>query len=160
MTEKLNKNQIKRMTREKVKTLFTQEGCQIYQKTAGSVSYETIGLEGSDQRIGALYGSRGGACALWVKEDAWNLIKESGVINSESQHTVQDVSMFARGFQWAIHFSDCDEPAITDVVKACVATGQIRWDATQDRRAIESRRADERVVREAAMAEKRTDPWA
>ena len=67
MTEKLNKNQIKKLTREKVKQLFTEQGCSIYEKTAGSVSYETIGIGDSDQRIGALYGSRGGACALWVK---------------------------------------------------------------------------------------------
>lgn len=159
MTEKLNKNQIKKMTRDLVKKSFQDKGCTIFLKTAGSVSYETVGLNGSDQRIGALYGSRGGACALWVKEDAWNAIKESGVITPET-HTVQDVSMFARGFQWAIHFKDHVDPAIETVITACVATGQIRWEQTQERRAVEIRRANERVVREVNMAEKRSDPWA
>jgi hypothetical protein len=159
MTEKLNKNQIKKLTRNKVKDAFTSKGCTIFKKTAGSVSYETIGLSGSDQRIGALYGSRGGACALWVKDDAWNVIKESGIVSPQT-HTVQDVSMFARGFQWAIHFKDHNDSAIETVILACVSTGQIRWDATQERRAVEQRRASERVVREAAMSEKRSDPWA
>ncbi len=160
MTEKLNKNQIKKLTRDKVKMTFTQQGCTVFRKTAGSVSYETIGLNGSDQRIGALYGSRGGACALWVKEDAWNAIKESGAITHDSEHTVQDVSMFARGYQWAIHFKHHEDPAINTVVMACVSTGKIRWESTKERRAVEERRANERVVRELQMAEKRSDPWA
>jgi hypothetical protein len=161
---KLTKNEIKQKTRSMLRMLFDAQGCEIHEKQAGSVQYEAIGMVGSDQRIAAIYGSRGGACALWVKDATWQELRKSypeTIRNIQSSGTrVQDVSMFARGFQWAIHFTGTEDPWIVPVVAATVNQGQIRWNKAVDRRATEQRRADERKDREAEMAEKRKDPFA
>ena len=154
---KIAKNELKRMTKAKVADLFMENGCSIDTMEAGSVKYEAIALAGSDQRIGAIYGSRGGACALWLKDEAWKRVK--GELDPE-QTKVVDVKMFGRGFQWAIHFNGPDDPAIEPTVKAAVDAGNARWTRTKTRRATEERRARERVIREAKMAEQRQDPWA
>jgi hypothetical protein len=161
---KRTKNEIKQETRMMLRTLFTASGCEIHEKQAGSVQYEAIGISGSDQRIAAIYGSRGGACALWVKDATWMELRKlypETIRNIQSTGTrVQDVSMFARGFQWAIHFTGTEDPWIAPAVAATVNQGEIRWDKAVNRRATEQRRADERKDREAKMAEKRKDPFA
>jgi len=156
---KLSKNEIKQATRSLIRTLFEAAKCEIHEKAAGSVNYEAVAIAGSDQRIAAIYGSRGGACALWVKDATWTRLKQ---IHGEDARDmrVQDVSMFARGFQWAIHFDGPDDQWIPSVIAATVTEGTARWEKALDRRATEKRRADERELREAKMAAKRRDPFA
>jgi len=154
---KLSKNELKQATRSILRSLFKQAGCDIHEKAAGSVTYETVGITGSDQRIAAIYGSRGGACALWVKDATWTRLKEN---HDCRQMRVQDVSMFARGFQWAIHFDGPDDSWIAPVVASTIIEGTKRWEKALDRRATEKRRSDDRERREAKMAAKRKDPFA
>lgn len=164
MAQKMSKNEIKQATRQKIRDFFNTNGCTIDEKKAGSVDYEAIGISGSNQRIGAIYGSRGGACAIWVKEEVWESLQADSryihLFSKESGRKVTDVKMFARGFQWAIHFSGLDDDAIIPVCEAALNVGSGRWERTQKRRATELRRATERVEREAKMAEKRRDPWS
>jgi len=160
----MTKNEIKQATRQKIRDYFLANGCTIDEKKAGSVDYEAIGISGSNQRIGAIYGSRGGACAIWVKEEVWEALLANHALahlfSKESDRKVTDVKMFARGFQWAIHFSGLEDEAIIPVCEAALRVGSGRWERTQKRRATELRRATERVEREAKMAEKRRDPWS
>ena len=156
---KQSKNEMKQATRSLLRTLFESAGCEIHEKAAGSVNYEAIGIAGSDQRIGAIYGSRGGACALWVKDATWSRLKTLHP-DKVREMRVQDVSMFARGFQWAIHFDGPEDAWIAPAVAATVEHGRLRWEKALERRATEKRRADDRERREAKMAAKRRDPFA
>ena len=94
---------------------------------------------------------------MWVKESAWDLIKDD---LDPDEVRVEDVVMFGRGFQWAIHFDHPDDPLIDKAVEASVEAGKERWERAQKRRADDKRRAEARAERDAKMAERRRDPFA
>mgnify|MGYP003631294603 CR=1 FL=1 len=156
MTE-YTRAEIKTMTKAAIKDAFEIHGCTFDSKTAGAVKYTAISLNGSYQRIAAIYGSQGGGASLWIKEAAWDIIKPKV---SEGELTIDDVDLTKRGFQWAIHFDNPNDPMINTIVEAVVEAGQIRWHRAQKRRADDARRADARVIREASMAERKRNPFA
>ena len=156
MTE-YTKAEIKTMTKASIMTAFDRYGCTYDEKTAGAVKYTAISLTGSYQRIAAIYGSQGGGASIWIKEAAWELIRPSV---SEGDLRVDDVDLTKRGFQWAIHFDNPNDPHINTVVDATIEVGQIRWVRAQKRREDDARRAAQRIVREADMAERKRNPFA
>jgi len=155
--EAIPKMKLKQLTRESILDSFLLRGCTVENKKSGAVKYSAISLDDSDQRLAAVYGSRGGAAALWVKESAWDLIKDD---LDPDEVRVEDVVMFGRGFQWAIHFDHPDDPLIDKAVEASVEAGKERWERAQKRRADDKRRAEARAERDAKMAERRRDPFA
>lgn len=155
--EAIPKMKLKEMTRSSILSAFQLNGCKTENKKSGAVKYTAISLPESDQRLAAIYGSRGGAAALWMKDGAWQLIKED--VDPDNVR-VEDVDLFGRGFQWAIHFDHPDDPLIVKAVEASVAAGKDRWDRATKRRADDKRRAEARTERELKMAERRRDPFA
>jgi hypothetical protein len=151
-----NKNDLKREIRATISTLFEDGGCTIEEKTAGQ-KYLAVSLENSTQRIAAIYGSLGGGASLWLKQAAWDEILPN---TDQNRDRVEDVSDFRRGFQWAFHFDDPDDPMIQQAVTACINTGTDRWNKTQLRREADARRAKARAEREAKRAATKKDPWA
>ena len=156
--EAIPKMKLKELTRESILDSFLISGCMTENKKSGAVKYTAISLPDSDQRLAAIYGSRGGAASLWMKDEAWCRIK--GDIMDPDSVRVEDVDLFGRGFQWAIHFDHPDDPLIMKAVKASVEVGKERWERAQKRRSDDQRRAEARAEREAAMAERRRDPFA
>ena len=154
--EKIGKRAMKRMTKELLKEKFTSSGCGLVERSAGAVNY--IGVQvGEGQNCAAIYGSKNRACSVWVKEDAFELLKDK---LGKDTHVVEDVSMFRRGFQWSIHVNDVNDPIIEDLVNVCIETGSTRFEKTSARRDLEARRASERGERKAKMDAKRRDPWS
>ena len=151
------KAEIKAMTKTAIMNAFESHGCVGDDKRAGAVKYTAISLDGSYQRIAAIYGSAGGGASIWIKEDAWSIIRPTV---SADDIRIDDVDLTKRGFQWAIHFDNPNDPVIQGVVDACVDVGKVRWDRAQKRRADDARRAEARVEREARMAERKRNPFA
>jgi len=151
------KAEIKAMTKTAIMNAFTAHDCVGDDKRAGAVKYTAISLNGSYQRIAAIYGSAGGGASIWIKEDAWEIIKPNV---SPDDIRIEDVDLTKRGFQWAIHFDDPNDNLIQTVVDACVDVGKVRWDRAQKRRADDARRAKVRAEREARMAERKRNPFA
>jgi hypothetical protein len=153
---KIGKRAMKRMTKELIMKRFTDTGCGLVERSAGAVNY--IGVQvGEGQNCAAIYGSKNRACSVWVKEDAFEMLKEK--LSAET-HVVEDVSMFRRGFQWSIHVNDVNDPIIDALVDVCIETGSARFEKTHARRELEARRASERGARKARMDAKRRDPFA
>ena len=150
-----SKNDLKREIRTRISELFESHDCTIEEKKAGQ-TYLAVSLKDSTQRIGAIYGSLGGGASLWMKQAAWDVLK--GYTDRDNDR-VEDVSDFRRGFQWAIHFDDPDDPLVGMAVSACVQSGQARWEKTLKRRADDARRAKARAEREAKRAANKKDPW-
>jgi len=151
------KAEIKAMTKTAIMSAFHAHDCVGDDKRAGAVKYTAISLDGSYQRIAAIYGSAGGGASIWIKEDAWSIIRPTV---SAGDIRIDDVDLTKRGFQWAIHFDNPNDPVIQVVVDACVDVGKVRWDRAQKRRADDARRAEARVEREARMAERKRNPFA
>lgn len=151
------KAEIKTMTKASIMDAFTEHGCTFDEKTAGAVKYTAISLMGSYQRIAAIYGSQGGGASVWIKEAAWDKIRPQV---SEGDIRVDDVDLTKRGFQWAIHFDNPNDPHIKMVVDAVVEVGQVRWARAVKRREDDVRRAAARKIREAEMAERKRNPFA
>ena len=157
IVDRLSKAEIKTLTREHIMDSFLLRGCMAEQKKAGAVQYTAISLKGSDKRLAAIYGSRGGAASLWIKEDAWERLKpdyEPGDIR------IEDVSLFQRGFQWAIHFNDHHDTNIEKIVDVAVQVGKERWDRSVKRREDDERRAKARIEKKKEMASRKKDPFA
>jgi len=156
MTE-YTKAEIKTMTKASIIDAFDKYGCTFDEKTAGAVKYTAISLMGSYQRIAAIYGSQGGGASIWIKESAWEQIRPQV---SEGNIRVDDVDLTKRGFQWAIHFDNPNDPHIQMIVDAVVEVGEIRWARAKKRKEDDARRAEQRIVREADMAERKRNPFA
>ena len=154
---KIARKQMKALTREAIEDAFVARGCTTEQKTAGAVKYTPISLAGSDQRLAAIYGSKGGAASVWIKEETWTALRAHV---TPATCRVEDVDLFGRGFQWAVHFNSHDDPLIQTVADIAVECGKARWESAQARRAADARRAVVRAEREAEMAKRKRDPFA
>tara|TARA_R110000744_G_scaffold1725_1_gene6178 strand:+ start:4799 stop:5278 length:480 start_codon:yes stop_codon:yes gene_type:complete len=150
------KAEIKKETKNRIIELFKSENCEIEERRTGSITYHAISIAGSDQRIAAIYGSLGGAASLWIKKDAWEIVAPTLDKNSVR---VEDVDLFRRGFQWAVHFDGRDDVSLEPVVMATVEAGRVRWNRALTRRANDSRRAQVRAEKKAEMDAKRNDAW-
>jgi hypothetical protein len=128
-----SKSQIKKETKSKIIELYKSLGCEVEERKTGSISYHAFSILGSDQRIAAMYGSLGGAASLWIKKDAWSIVAPSLDRNTTR---VEDVDLFRRGFQWAVHFTNQDDEALEPVVRASVEAGTVRWNRAIKRRGV------------------------
>tara|TARA_R110002050_G_scaffold7274_8_gene28472 strand:+ start:3709 stop:4188 length:480 start_codon:yes stop_codon:yes gene_type:complete len=151
-----SKSQIKKDTKSKIIELYESLGCDIDERKTGSIKYHAISIGGSDQRIAAIYGSLGGAASLWIKKDAWDLVAPN---LDRASTRVEDVDLFRRGFQWAVHFHDQYDNALEPVVQASFEAGQTRWNRALKRRADDARRMKVRADKKAEMDAKRNDAW-
>jgi len=151
-----SKSQIKKETKMKIIELYKSLGCEVEERKTGSISYHAFSLQGSDQRIAAMYGSLGGAASLWIKKDAWAIVAPN--LDRDSTR-VEDVDLFRRGFQWAVHFMSQDDKALEPVVRASVEAGKVRWTRAVKRRADDARRKEARAIKKAEMDSKRNDAW-
>lgn len=147
----------KQAVRNAIIDLYLESGCEAHDKNAGAVNYTTLGLRGSPQRIGAVYGSRGGGASLWIKEDVFQQVKPE--LNPDEVR-IEDVDLTRRGFQWAFHFDDPNDPIIELVVRTSIELGLVRWEKTLKRREDEKRRAEKRAIKEAEMAQRKRNPFA
>ena len=148
---------LKQTTREVIAQVFKDRGCSVENKRAGAVKYSPISIKGSDQRCAAIYGSKGGAASLWIKEEAWLRLKPK--MNRRTAR-VEDVDLFGRGFQWAVHFDDPDDPTIVVAAEIAMEVGRERWERAKTRRANDARRKKARILREAEIAKRKRDPFA
>ena len=153
----LSKNQIKKLTKEACIRAFVERGCIADPKTAGGMKYVPISLSGSTQRIAAIYGSRGGGASIWVKEEVFAMVRHE---LDPDMVKVEDVDLFKRGFQWAIHFNGPSDPVIQIIAHAAVEHGQERLERAIKRQADEERRAATRKQREEERRLNRRNPWA
>ena len=154
---------IKRETKTKIIDAYRDVNCSVDEKRTGSITYHAISLADSDQRIAAIYGSLGGAASLWIKEGAWEILRDSiedAFPDGIDREQIQDVDLFRRGYQWAVHFQGPDDPMIPLTIKATIEAGSARWERAQKRRADDARRAAARAQKKAEMDEKRRDPFA
>ncbi len=153
----IDKMTMKAMTRKAIEDAFVARGCTTSQKTAGAVKYTPISFGESDQRLAAIYGSKGGAASVWIKEETWTRLRPH--VNPDNIR-VEDVDLFGRGFQWAVHFDHHDDPLILHLADIAVECGTERWERAKMRREADSRRESIRAEREAEMAERKRDPFA
>ena len=160
-TPKLTKNQVKEKTRERIVNLFEAQSATVESHSAGAVNYLSVSVMDSDQNCAAVYGSRGKAASLWMKEPAWLLLRKSltdaGIGVSDIK--VEDVDLFRRGFQWAVHFDSPDDAHLAWAVDCCVQAGEERWARKQERLKKEQAAKVRRLAKEAEMAEKRRSAW-
>ena len=154
---KIDRMTMKTMTRDAIENAFLMRGCTTSQKTAGAVKYTPISLADSDQRLAAIYGSKGGAASVWIKEETWARLRPQ--VNPDEVR-VEDVDLFGRGFQWAVHFDYYDDPLISLLADIAVECGQERWERAKMRREADARRESLRAEREAEMAKRKRDPFA
>lgn len=152
----MKKADLKRATRERIIDQYEANDCSVDEKKAG-VTYYAVSVAGSNQRIAAIYGSLGGGASIWVKESAFQSIKDKLNPNVTK---VEDVDLFKRGFQWAIHFDSPTDPIIDIVVNATIDIGRSRWEKTLARREADKRRAEKRAKKDAEMAQRKRDPWS
>lgn len=148
------KRALKKMTRERLIREFTDAGMIVEDAQAGSITYQTVKFSGEDKQVvAAIYGSLNGCASLWMKENAFALVK-AGL---PEDTVVEDVDPFRRGFQWAVHFNSPEDQNITPCVEATIEAGRVRLTKTLKRRAEDERRAATRAEREAKKAETRRD---
>ena len=154
------KRELKKQTKANIAQAFQDTGIRrdmpihVELKKAGSVDYQVVKFLGEDrQAVAAIYGSLKYCAAIWVKEDAFMRIK--AMLPDDA--TVEDVSPFRRGFQWAIHIKSPSSVLISMIAEACTQAGADRLSRTQDRRELEASRAEKREARETKKAEERRD---
>jgi len=151
----IGKRELKRMTRTKIQSELEAHGLECENMKAGSIEYTVARFDGEpNQIVAAIYGSIKGCASLWMKESAFQQVKP---ILLKHDAVVEDVAMFRRGFQWAVHFDKPDSQLIMPCVEATVNAGRERLNKTITRRKADERRATERVAREAKMAERKRD---
>lgn len=124
---------------------------------AGSINYTVARFKDEpNQIVAAIYGSIKDCASIWLKEAAFQELKPE-LLASHSEHTIEDVSLFRRGFQWSVHIKSPDDPLIMKVVDKAVLHGQARLNKTVKRREEDLRRDNARQIREAEMAERKKD---
>jgi len=156
-----SKNALKQQTRERLTTLFKNAGMTIENHSAGAVNYISVSIPSSGQNCAAVYGSRGGAASLWMKQDAWELLRdEVNAAGIAESLRIEDVDLFRRGFQWAVHFNSPSDSHLEMAVNACVESGKERWRLTQERWAKEKAALAKRHEKEKEIASRRRDPFA
>jgi hypothetical protein len=154
-----SKNEMKAQTRQRMVGMFESRGLIVESHSAGAVNYLSISVPDSDQNCGAIYGSRGKAASLWMKEPAWVALRDMLTDEQKDSIKVEDVDLFRRGFQWAVHFETPDDSHLELAVKACVEAGVTRWENKKVRVAKQSAAKERRIAKEAEMAEKRRSPF-
>ena len=145
---------MKRMCRTNIRDALESKGLKCEDMTAGSIKYTVARYPHEENQIvAAIYGSIKGCASLWMKEAAFAQIKES----LPDDTIVEDVALFRRGFQWAVHFESHLDDRIELCVAASIDAGNIRLKKTETRRADDVRREQNRAEREAKMAERKRD---
>jgi len=151
------KRELKRMTRARIQKELEAHGLECEEMTAGSIKYTVARfMNEPNQIVAAIYGSIKDCASIWVKEAAFQELKPE-LLSSHPEATVEDVSLFRRGFQWSVHIKSPDDPLIMKVIDKAVLHGQDRLNKTIKRRAEDTRREQARAEREAAMAERKRD---
>ena len=105
-----------------------------------------VELKKADSKLKEIYGDAGDHVAAL-----------SASVGMPDDATVEDVSPFRRGFQWAIHIKSPSSVLISMIAEACTQAGADRLSRTQDRRELEASRAEKREARETKKAEERRD---
>ena len=145
---------MKKMCRTNIQMSLESKGLQCEDMTAGSIKYTVARYPHEENQIvAAIYGSIKGCASLWMKEAAFAQIKES----LPADTIVEDVALFRRGFQWAVHFESHTDERIELCVNASISAGNVRLKKTELRRADDVRRDESRAERETKMAERKRD---
>ena len=153
----IGKRQLKKMTRQAIQDKLESLGLECEDLKAGSINYTVARFKGEpNQIVAAIYGSIRDCASIWVKEAAFQSIKGE-LLTNHPEATIEDVSLFRRGFQWSVHVKSPTDPLIEKVITSAVHHGQARLDKTLKRRAEDARREQARAEREAAMAERKRD---
>lgn len=153
----IGKRELKRMTRQKIQEELESHGLECEDLTAGSIKYTVARFKGEpNQIVAAIYGSIKDCASIWVKEAAFQELKPD-LLKDFPETTIEDVSLFRRGFQWSVHVKSPTDPLIQKVIGSAVVHGQERLNKTLKRRAEDARREAARAEREAAMAERKRD---
>ena len=153
----IGKRELKRMTRQKIQEELESHGLECEDLTAGSIKYTVARFKGEpNQIVAAIYGSIKDCASIWVKEAAFQELKPD-LLKDFPETTIEDVSLFRRGFQWAVHVKSPTDPLIQKVIGSAVIHGQERLNKTLKRRSEDARREEARAEREAAMAERKRD---
>lgn len=157
---KPSKNELKAQTRARMVSMFERQGMTVESHSAGAVNYLSVSIPESDQNLAAIYGSRGKAASLWMKEPAWILLRSKLTAEQKRTIKVEDVDLFRRGFQWAVHFETPEDEHLAWAIDCCVEAGETRWENKKVRVAKEQAAKKRRLAKEAEMAEKRRSPFA
>ena len=145
------------MTRQKIQEELETHGLECEDLTAGSIKYTVARFKGEpNQIVAAIYGSIKDCASIWVKEAAFQELKPD-LLKDFPETTIEDVSLFRRGFQWSVHVKSPTDPLIQKVIGSAVIHGQERLNKTLKRRSEDARREAARAEREAAMAERKRD---
>ena len=153
----IGKRELKRMTRQKIQEELESHGLECEDLTAGSIKYTVARFKGEpNQIVAAIYGSIKDCASIWVKEAAFQELKPD-LLKDFPETTIEDVSLFRRGFQWSVHVKSPTDPLIQKVIGSAVVHGQERLNKTLKRRSEDARREAARAEREAAMAERKRD---
>ncbi len=153
----IGKRELKRMTRQKIQEELESHGLECEDLTAGSIKYTVARFKGEpNQIVAAIYGSIKDCASIWVKEAAFQELKPD-LLKDFPETTIEDVSLFRRGFQWSVHVKSPTDPLIQKVIGSAVVHGQERLNKTLKRRSEDARREEARAEREAAMAERKRD---
>ena len=145
------------MTRQAIQDRLESFGLECEDLKAGSINYTVARFKGEpNQIVAAIYGSIRDCASIWVKEAAFQDIKPE-LLRDFPEATVEDVSLFRRGFQWSVHIKSPTDPLIEKVIDSAVIHGQHRLNKTIKRRHEDARREQARAEREAAMAERKRD---
>ena len=153
----IGKRELKRMTRQKIQEELESHGLECEDLTAGSIKYTVARFKGEpNQIVAAIYGSIKDCASIWVKEAAFQELKPD-LLKDFPETTIEDVSLFRRGFQWSVHVKSPTDPLIQKVIGSAVVHGQERLNKTLKRRSEDARREEARAEREAAMAERKCD---
>ena len=150
----IGKREQKRLCRQNIRRELESRGLVCNDLTAGSINYTVARYpQEENQIVAAIYGSIKGCASIWLKEAAFKQVMHQ----LPSDTIVEDVALFRRGFQWAVHFDHQDSPLIQHCVDAAMTAGNARLTKTMQRRADDERRAATRAEREAKMAERKRD---
>ena len=153
----IGKRELKRMTRQNIQTVLESHGLECEDLKAGSINYTVARFKDEpNQIVAAIYGSIKDCASIWVKEAAFQELKPD-LLTDYPEATIEDVSLFRRGFQWSVHIKSPTDPLIQKVVGSAVIHGKERLDKTVKRRTEDTRREQARTEREAAMAERKRD---
>ena len=153
----IGKRELKRMTRQKIQEELESHGLECEDLTAGSIKYTVARFKGEpNQIVAAIYGSIKDCASIWVKEAAFQELKPD-LLKDFPETTIEDVSLFRRGFQWSVHVKSPTDPLIQKVIGSAVIHGQERLNKTLKRRSEDARREEASAEREAAMAERKRD---
>ena len=153
----IGKRELKRMTRQKIQEELESHGLECEDLTAGSIKYTVARFKGEpNQIVAAIYGSIKDCASIWVKEAAFQELKPD-LLKDFPETTIEDVSLFRRGFQWSVHVKSPTDPLIQKVIGSAVIHGQERLNKTLKRRSEDARREAARAEREAAIAERKRD---